>query len=90
MIDHWHGCSFDWLAWHGGSLLNLGVQYNSYHVRHMAHKIRQYAIAWCRGDQVICRPKPGRVAVMFLKDDFQFWTHLLEEEFRYCFPDIDL
>lgn len=87
MIEHWHGTSFDWLTWHGGSLTNLGVQHNSHHVSAMRQKIRKHAIAWCEGEALLCRPKPDTVGVMFLQGEFQWWTHLTQEEFDVCFPE---
>jgi hypothetical protein len=64
-LEHWHETSFDWLTWSGGSLTNLGVQYNSKHIAAYLHVLRKHAIAWCDGAKVLCRPKPGRIAVMF-------------------------
>lgn len=88
MIEHLHGTSFDWLTWCGGSLTRLGVQYNSCHIMAMRHAIRKYAVGWCEGDAVLCRPKADRVAVMFLKDGEFWWTHLMTREFRAVFPEV--
>ena len=89
-LQHMHDTSFDWLTWAGGSLTNLGVQYNTCHIIYMRRAIRKYAIGWARGHEVICRPKPNRIAVMFLKDDVFFWTHLMLEEFKTVFPEIEV
>jgi hypothetical protein len=89
-LEHWHETSFDWLTWSGGSLTNLGVQYNSKHIAAYLHVLRKHAIAWCDGAKVLCRPKPGRIAVMFRLDDWEFWTHLRTSEFRICFPEVPL
>lgn len=88
MIEHWHPTSFDWLHWHGGSLTNLGVQHNSYHIAAMRHAIRRHAIAWCHGEELMCRAKPTTIGVMFLQGDFQWWTHLTVQEFDTCFPGV--
>jgi hypothetical protein len=82
-----HGTSFDWLTWCGGSLTRLGVRYNSCHIEAMKHVIRQYAVGWCEGESVLCRPKPGQIAVMFLKDDEFWWTHIWKNEFEVVFND---
>ena len=89
-MEHLHGTSFDWLTWACGSLTELGVRYNEYHIIFMRHTIRKYAVGWVRGDETMCRPKSGRVAVMFLKDDRFFWTHLTSIEFAKVFPEIEL
>ncbi len=87
-IPRLHGTSFDWLTWCGGSLNRLGVQYNSCHIEAMRHEIRKYAVGWCEGDGVLCRPKAGQVAVMFLKDGEFWWTHIRRNEFEIVFCDV--
>jgi hypothetical protein len=82
-----HGTSFDWLTWSGGSLIDLGIQYNTYSILLHRHKIKQYAIGWCKGEAVVSRPKADRVALMFLKDDNYFWTHITLEEFNNIFKE---
>jgi hypothetical protein len=89
-MEHLHGTSFDWLTWGGGSLTELGIQYNELHVVHMRSIIRRYAIGWGYGEDCLCRPKSNRMAVMFLKDDRIFWTHLTSIEFAKVFPEIEL
>lgn len=87
-IQHMHGTSFDWLTWSGGSLTNLGITYNEVYIISMRHVIRKYAVGWIKGEEVLCRPKPNRVAVMFLKDDRFFWTHITGVEFAAVFPEV--
>lgn len=88
MIPRWHGTSFDWLTWCGGSLTNLGVRHNTEHIRAMRRAIRDHAIAWCEGISLLCRPKTDTIGVMFLQGEFQWWTHLTREEFDACFPEL--
>jgi len=76
-----HGTSFDWLLWEGGSLTRLDVQHNSCHIAAMAETIRKHAVGWCPGEELLCRPKPGTVGVMFLQDEEFWWTHLTVYEF---------
>jgi hypothetical protein len=52
-MEHLHGTSFDWLTWAGGSLTELGVRYNEYHIIFMRHTIRKYAVGWVRGDETM-------------------------------------
>jgi hypothetical protein len=49
------------------------------------HIIRQYAVGWCCGEELLCRPKCGEIAIMFLKDDVFFWFHLRKNEFEEIF-----
>lgn len=83
-----HETSFDWLTWHGGSACDLGVPHRKELILGIRHHIRGWAIGWLEGDRVPCRPKPGMVAVMFLKDGEQWWTHLMEDEFDTIFPKV--
>lgn len=80
--------SFDWLTWRNGSLHELGVSYKESEIIKSRSIIRQYAIGYCSGHELICRPKPECVGVMFLYKDKFFWTHLTNIEFNNVFPEI--
>jgi len=49
--------------------------------------LQQYAVGWCPGEVLSCRPKTDHVAVMFFKDDIYFWFHLRNEEFEIIFKE---
>jgi len=86
MIPRLHSTSFCWLTWTGASLVNLGIQHNSFDIAMKRQLVRQYATGYEAADDLSCRPKRNCVAVMFLKDDREFWTHLTVSEFLTCFP----
>lgn len=85
MIEHLHGTTFDWLSWQGGTLFKLGLAPRKQIIISNSEIIKKYAIGYCAGEELLCRPKPDTIAVMFLKDDEYFWTHLLKEEFEIIF-----
>lgn len=76
-----HGTSFDWLTWCGGGLSNLGLATRYNIIKDNIHIIRKYAIGYLEAEHCVCRPKENYIAVMFLKDEEYFWTHLRKEEF---------
>jgi hypothetical protein len=55
------------------SLIALGAQ------------LRKYAVGYCDGASVSCRPKTGNKAVMFYKDGRHFWFHMTNYEFEEVF-----
>ena len=90
MLPRLHETTFDWLRWRNGNLLSLlNVQSRTEIIKANASALRDHAIGWCEADNLVCRPKPGYMAVMFTVDEREFWTHLTKEEFDYCFKEID-
>jgi hypothetical protein len=78
---------FTWEAWRAGSLLEvLGVSLRLLPRERIRVKLRRYAIGWCPGGEVPCRPKADQFAVMFRVGDREFWTHLLPSEFSELLP----
>lgn len=81
---------FDWLAWRNGTIHDLGIQSCREQLitsQHGKEQLRKYAIGFCFGHNLPCRPK-DEIAVMFLKDDLYFWFHLREKEFQEVFRQI--
>ena len=77
---------FGWLAWRGGSPLDLfGVQCRSFDLIRNADLLRLHALGWCRGESIPCRPKLNTIAVMFSVNDRAFWFHLYAAEAREVF-----
>lgn len=81
MLEKMHGTSFDWLTWSRGGLINLGLRNRYKLIKDNLDIIRKYAIGYIQSEHCLCRPKEGYIAVMFLKDNEYFWTHLTKEEF---------
>lgn len=81
MLERMHGTSFDWLTWSGGGLTNLGLANRYEIVKSNIYILKRYAVGYIEGEYCLCRPKKDEVAVMFLKDDRFFWTHITKKEF---------
>jgi len=88
MIPRIHPSNFTWQLWRGGTLLDLGVFVNvKEFIVAKDVVLRKYAIGYCDGWSLFCRPKNDCYAVMFQKGSSQFWTHLSIEEFEQVFGD---
>lgn len=85
-IEKLDGSLFDWQTWRAGSLLDLGILYCRYSfIIYNKEIIKKYAIGYCDGNDLLCRPKSDSIAVMFYKNDIQFWNHLRRNEFQEIF-----
>lgn len=89
MLEKMHGTSFDWLSWRGEGVIRLGVIQREKIILANSHIIKKYAIGYCPAEEIICRPKHNCMAVMFLKEDDLFWTHLTNKEFNELFTTHD-
>lgn len=90
-MQYLNGSLFDWLAWRAGNLtecLNLRTRENV--IVSNAETIRKYAIGWCHGESIVCRPKTDTIAVMFFTNEIEWWTHFTVKEFKQVFPEIDI
>ena len=78
---------FNWESWENGGLfsLNIANRYNDILDHKNRHLIKEHAVGWCDGERTVCRPKTNQIAVMFLKEDRFFWTHLMKSEFHEIF-----
>lgn len=89
MIPKIHPSNFTWLLWRGGTLQDLGVSLNrAVFIIEKRAVLRKYAIGYCTGYSLPCRPKNSSFAVMFQKGNLQFWTHTTVEEFNKVFKKI--
>ena len=89
MIDRLDSGEFDWLRWRAGSpmdVFGLSAHQGDLISRRGRNLIRQYAVGWCPGEKLLCRPKPGTIGVMFLRQENFFWFHILLQEFSTIFP----
>jgi hypothetical protein len=78
---------FNWLTWRSGSIHDLDIQACRYAIITSPdgkRKLREFAIGWCNGQNLMCRPK-NEIAVMFEKNDTYFWFHMRKKEFEEVF-----
>jgi len=77
---------FDWFRWRQGSPRDLfGISCHSGELIKSRARLREFAVGWCPGECLICRPKLNTVAVMFFKDGRHSWFHLFTHEFYKIF-----
>ena len=74
---------FDWILWRSGSPVDIfGMKLRTETINsESTHLFKKYAVGYCNGENLVCRPKKGYKAVMFLKNDEVFWFHVKNEEF---------
>lgn len=83
-----HEQSFDWLSWKNGSLLRIfNIKHRAKYISLNKEIIREYAIGFCKADNIPCRPKKDYIAVMFFNDKGDWFTHFTKKEFDICFPE---
>jgi len=80
---------FTWSRWRSGSLADFDIPTKFEFITSTIGKmiLREHAVGWCKADNLICRPKPNEMAVMFFKDGYHFWTHLRYKEFEEVFNE---
>jgi len=87
-IERLDSTLFDWLAWRAGHPLDLGILRCRYaFIVAKGDVIRRYAVGYCDGGSLPCRPKAGHKAVMFFKDGVEFWFHITNREFEAIFEE---
>jgi hypothetical protein len=52
--------------------------------------LRSKAVGWCCGEDLVCRPKAGCMAVMFWVSDGHYWFHLREKEFKTIWKEVEI
>jgi MoaA/NifB/PqqE/SkfB family radical SAM enzyme len=74
---------FTWERWQAGSIHTFGIEcrYNKILEPNNADVLRKYAVGWCHGENLGCRPKTNESAVMFEFGGEKFWFHLRNNEF---------
>jgi hypothetical protein len=83
MLSKIHPGCFTWSLWRGGCLLDLVPTIaKNRDVAKKAGLLRKYAIGYCIASELLVRPKTNCFAVMFLKEELCFWTHLTVVEFN--------
>lgn len=76
---------FDWLKWRAGSPLDFKIQCREELLISKTTILRSYAIGWCDGESLICRPKIKHKGVMFYLNNVYFWFHFRNNEFERIF-----
>lgn len=91
-IEHYNEQSFDWLTWRSGSIIDvLKIPHRTELIIANKGIIRKHAIGYCIADKIPCRPKKDHVAVMFNTGElYNWWTHLSTNEFKTCFPELEI
>ena len=88
MIYQMDASIFDWLTWRNGDIwYEFHIPCRTAALVANRKILQKYAIGWCRGENLVCRPKENHIAIMFLKDEKQFWFHLRDYEFKQIFEE---
>jgi hypothetical protein len=85
IIPNINSSQFFFSRWNAGSLIDLGVYTRTVDILEKCNILKKFAVGWCDGSLVPCRPKSETIAVMFYKNEEYFWTHLTKEEFEKTF-----
>lgn len=82
--------AFDWHTWRNGSIVDFGLApaHRTPILLQFRDSVRRYAVGYCEGESLSCRPKLGHKAVMFLVNETFFWTHLTDFEFAAIFGEV--
>lgn len=79
---------FDWLLWRNGSPADIFKENQWYaNISDKKNILIHFAVGYCDGDKLFCRPKDNHKAVMFLVKEKLFWFHLTDEEFKEVFHE---
>jgi len=85
-MERLDACYFDSFSWRQGSPRTLfGISCHSGELIKSGAKLREYAVGWCPGEQLLCRPKAEHTAIMFFKDGEYSWFHIRNYEFEKIF-----
>ena len=72
---------FTWSRWRKGSPADLLVMARKNSIIENKTRLKKYAVGYCDGESLLCRPKIDHKAIMFFKDGKHFWFHVTNEEF---------
>lgn len=74
--------SFDWQRWRAFTLFyDLSIPHRSNPLIQNKARFADKAVGYCDGGSLLCRPKPGTMAVMFDHDGEWQWCHISMLEF---------
>jgi hypothetical protein len=78
--------SFTWLRWVNNDIwAQLGMRCRYRDMLDNKRILRKYAVGYREAETIVCRPKTGEVAVLFLINGRFSWTHLRRHEFEEVF-----
>ena len=80
---------FSWNNWRSGTIHDLGINCRFPDITSNRGKqiLRDHTIGYCKGENLMCRPKEGHTAIMCFKNGTHFWFHLRNKEFQIVFSD---
>lgn len=74
---------FELSDWRNGSPIDLfGCQLRDYNLQQIKPIFLKYAIGYCDGESLVCRPKRDHKAVLFFKNEMYYWFHFTNQEFE--------
>ncbi len=86
MINKMNGANFGWQEWRAGNPTDIfNVLCREKQLIDNKETIKKYAVGYCKGEELLCRPKKETFGIMFLKEDIHFWFHLTKKEFYKIF-----
>ena len=75
---------FTWSRWRGGSPVDLGIFLCRENIIfENKHILKEFAVGYCDGEKLICRPKRNNKALMFFKNGEHFWFHITNREWKF-------
>lgn len=87
MIEKYDSTLFDWQLWRAGSIKDFNILCRYRTIIEKSYILRKYAVGYCRGENLICRPKINNTAIMFYFKGRHFWFHLRNNEFNKVFKE---
>jgi hypothetical protein len=85
MIEQLDSTLFDWQKWRAGSIADLNILCREVEIFRNKRILKEFAIGYCYGENLPCRPKANTMAIMFFKGEIHFWFHLRDKEFKGVF-----
>ena len=67
----------------------FGIRWREEQIIARAKMLRQYAVGYCKGENLLIKPKKNTFAIMFFKDENHFWFHMTDREFQEVFKRED-
>jgi hypothetical protein len=90
MIEKLDSSLFDWQLWRARNVADLlgGYRLRFYNIDKIRDNIKRYAVGYCDGSELMCRPKENHIALMCFVNNEHFWFHLRKEEFNEIFKSV--
>lgn len=87
MLEKLDSSLFEWNLWRARQVADLldGYRLRTENIPFIKNRIRRFAVGWCYGESLNCRPKENHIALMCFYNNEHFWFHLRKEEFNEIF-----